>query len=108
MTAAAAAVRAGPAVPKTVGGQAVIEGVMMRAPRCMAVAVRRPDGGIVVLDRPWRSIWERLRFLRRPFLRGSVVLVESIANGMSALSYSARVAGEAAAAAADGVGLPGA
>ncbi len=77
---------------------------MMRSPRCMAVAVRRPGGGIVVLDRPWRSIWERLRFLRRPFLRGSVVLVESIANGMSALSYSARVAGEAAAAAGDGAG----
>jgi uncharacterized protein YqhQ len=76
----------------TIGGQAVIEGVMMRGPSCLAVAVRRPQGAIVVRDQPWRSVWERLRFLRWPLLRGAVVLVESIANGMSALAYSARIA----------------
>ena len=78
----------------SVGGQAVIEGVMMRGPSCLAVAVRNTRGEIVVRDQPWRSIWERLRFLRWPFLRGGVVLVESLANGMSALSYSARIAAE--------------
>jgi uncharacterized protein YqhQ len=78
----------------SVGGQAVIEGVMMRGPSCLAVAVRNSRGEIVVRDQPWRSIWERLRFLRWPFLRGGVVLVESLANGMSALSYSARIAAE--------------
>ena len=83
------------AAPLTVGGQAVIEGVMMRSPRCLAVAVRHPDGRLVVRDQPWRSVWEKLRFLRWPFLRGTVILVESMANGMSALSYSARVAGDA-------------
>jgi uncharacterized protein YqhQ len=75
-----------------VGGQAVIEGVMMRGPSCLAVAVRNPEGRLVVRDQPWRSIWERLRFLRWPFLRGAVVLVESLANGMRALAYSADIA----------------
>jgi len=78
----------------TYGGQAVIEGVMMRGPSCLAVALRNTRGEIVVRDQPWRSIWERLRFLRWPFLRGGVVLVESLANGMSALSYSAKIAAE--------------
>ncbi len=72
-----------------VGGQAVIEGVMMRAPRSMAVAVRRPDGSIVVREDAWISIWERLRFLRWPLLRGGVVLVESLYNGIQALNFAA-------------------
>ncbi len=72
-----------------VGGQAVIEGVMMRAPRCMAVAVRRADGTIVVREDAWVSIWERWRFLRWPGLRGAVVLAESVYNGMQALSFAA-------------------
>jgi uncharacterized protein YqhQ len=72
-----------------VGGQAVIEGVMMRAPRSLAVAVRRPDGSIVVREDAWISLWERLGFLRAPFLRGSVILFESIYNGMEALAFAA-------------------
>ena len=72
-----------------VGGQAVIEGVMMRAPRSMAIAVRRPDGSIVVREDAWISIWERLRFLRWPLLRGGVVLVESLYNGIQALNFAA-------------------
>ncbi|MBI5499693.1 MAG: DUF1385 domain-containing protein [Deltaproteobacteria bacterium] len=78
----------------SVGGQAVIEGVMMRAPTCFAVAVRDSRSRIVVRDRPWRSLAERLRFLRWPFLRGAVVLGESLANGMNALAYSAKIAAE--------------
>jgi uncharacterized protein YqhQ len=72
-----------------VGGQAVIEGVMMRAPRSMAIAVRRPDGTIVVREDAWISIWERLRFLRWPLLRGGVVLIESLYNGIQALNFAA-------------------
>jgi uncharacterized protein YqhQ len=72
-----------------VGGQAVIEGVMMRAPRSMAIAVRRPDGSIVVREDAWISIWEHLKFLRWPLLRGSVVLVESLYNGLQALNFAA-------------------
>ena len=77
-----------------VGGQAVIEGVMMRAPSCFAVAVRDSKNRIVIRDRPWRSIGEKLRVLRWPFLRGAVVLGESLANGMNALAYSAKIAAE--------------
>jgi len=75
-----------------VGGQAVIEGVMMRGPRSLAVAVRRPDGEIVLRDAAWQSIWERLKFLRWPFFRGSVVLIESLVNGIGALNFSAEQA----------------
>lgn len=75
-----------------VGGQAVVEGVMMRSPHSLAVAVRRANGEIVCKESAWRSLWERFRFLRWPFLRGSVVLLESLVNGISALNFSARVA----------------
>ena len=78
--------------PETIGGQAVLEGVMMRAPRSMAVAVRKRDGSIVVRETPWEPVWARLKFLRWPFLRGAVMLVESLWNGLQALSFSAEQA----------------
>jgi uncharacterized protein YqhQ len=74
------------------GGQAVIEGVMMRSPHAYAVAVRKPSGEIVVDERPWHSIWNRFKFLRWPFFRGTVVLVESLVNGLQALNFSANAA----------------
>ncbi|MCG3171886.1 MAG: hypothetical protein GMKNLPBB_00027 [Myxococcota bacterium] len=77
-----------------VGGQAVLEGVMMRSANSFAVAVRRPNGEIVIKEAPWNSVWERLTFLKKPFLRGVIVLFESLFNGMSALSFSASQAGE--------------
>ena len=79
-----------------VGGQAVIEGVMMRSPRCLAIAVRRPDGTIVVREDAWISIWERLRFLRWPLFRGAVILAESVYNGIQALNFAAEQAEAAA------------
>ncbi len=72
-----------------VGGQAVIEGVMMRSPNSLAVVCRRPDGSIVIKEDLWRPIWAKLRFLRLPMLRGGVVLLESLVNGISALTFSA-------------------
>jgi uncharacterized protein YqhQ len=78
--------------PDTIGGQAVLEGVMMRAPRSMAVAVRKRDGSILVRETPWEPVWSSFRFLRWPFLRGAVNLVESLWNGMQALSFSAEQA----------------
>ena len=75
--------------PMSVGGQAILEGVMMRSPHSLAVAVRRPNVEIVVKEDRWVSIWERARFLRKPFLRGAVVLFESLHNGMKALTFSA-------------------
>ncbi len=77
-----------------VGGQAVIEGVMMRGKTHVAVAVRQPDGEISVDVRPVNSIADRYPILKKPFLRGVVSLVESLVMGMKALAYSAQVSGE--------------
>ena len=72
----------------TVGGQAVIEGVMMRSPRCLAVAVRRANGEIVVREQPWRSTFAA-SVMKVPFVRGALVLYESMRNGYEALQFSA-------------------
>jgi uncharacterized protein YqhQ len=70
-----------------IGGQAVLEGVMMRAPTSFAVAVRRRDGSILVRERPMSS--ERTTPGRIPFVRGIVSLVESLRLGSEALRFSA-------------------
>lgn len=77
-----------------IGGQAVIEGVMMRGPEDVAVAVRKADGSIDVDVHPVNSIQDRHPILKKPLIRGMVVLVESLVMGMKALSYSAQVSGE--------------
>ena len=80
-------------MPKiSVGGQAVIEGVMMRAPNALAIAVRRPNGEVTVKEDVWRSFSNRFRFLKWPLVRGSVVLLETLINGLQALSFSANQA----------------
>ncbi len=71
------------------GGQAVIEGVMMRGPEGMAIAVRRPDKQIVVEKRQVRAWARRYKFLGWPLLRGVVAFIESLVIGMSALNFSA-------------------
>lgn len=77
-----------------VGGQAVIEGVMMRGPELTATAVRDPSGKIQVEVKPVHSISERFPVLKKPFIRGTVSLIESLVIGMKSLSYSAKMAGE--------------
>lgn len=75
-----------------VGGQAVIEGIMMRAPRTFTVVVRRPDGQLSVREDRWYSPMERWPILAKPFLRGCIVLYEALFNGIQALTYSAQEA----------------
>jgi uncharacterized protein YqhQ len=72
-----------------IGGQAVIEGVMMRAPSCMSVAVRRPDGSIAVREGPLRAKLLTGPYSKIPGLRGMIMLVESISLGYGALRFSA-------------------
>ena len=74
-----------------VGGQAVIEGVMMRSPKSFAVVCRRSAGAIVVREQEWHSLWNRFPFLKWPFFRGGVVLLEALMNGMSALTFAANL-----------------
>ena len=71
-----------------IGGQAVIEGVMMRSPKSFVVAVRRPKGGIAIREQQWQSFLPELKFLRWPIFRGAVVLLESLHNGFVALQFS--------------------
>lgn len=71
-----------------IGGQAVIEGVMMRAPKCLTVAVRRPDGALVVREGPLRAKYLTGPFSKIPGLRGVVMLVESLSLGYGALRFS--------------------
>ncbi len=75
-----------------VGGQAVIEGVMMKSPKSLAVVVRRPNGEIVAKEdvlHPWA---DRFPFLKWPILRGTLILIETLIQGIQALNYSANQA----------------
>ena len=77
-----------------VGGQAVLEGVMMRSPSHWSVAVRKPDGDIAHVNQPIKSPMARHRIWRLPVIRGVVALGESLAIGFRALAISANYAAQ--------------
>ena len=77
-----------------VGGQAVIEGVMMRKQNTIATAVREPTGNITVKTDKINSLSDRYPVLKKPMLRGVIALGESLVYGMKALSFSAQVQGD--------------
>lgn len=81
-----------PNEPLQVGGQAVIEGVMMRAKNVIATAVRRRDGEIVIKKEEFHSSLERYPRLKIPILRGAIGLIEMMYIGIRTLNYSAEVA----------------
>jgi len=76
----------------SIGGQAVIEGVMMRSPNAFVVAVRKPDGTIRLRRDQWYGLSKKLDIFKKPFLRGILMLVETMANGVVSLNYSANIA----------------
>jgi uncharacterized protein YqhQ len=76
----------------SIGGQAVIEGVMMRSPHFIAVAVRKPNNKIIIKNVPYRGIASRIPLLKKPVFRGVAGLIESMIQGVGALSYSANIA----------------
>ena len=76
-----------------VGGQAVMEGIMMKSPIRSVLAVRTPDGEIVTEEMQSKSVRERFKILRLPVLRGCVAFVESLAIGYKSLMRSAELAG---------------
>lgn len=78
----------------SIGGQAVIEGVMMRGPKFIATAVREPSGNIVVQKEPLKSVSDKYPILKKPMIRGVVALIESLVYGLKCLSFSAQAAGE--------------
>jgi uncharacterized protein YqhQ len=76
----------------SIGGQAVLEGVMMRGPTSWSVACRMPEGSISVEQHPLPTLNERYPILKRPLLRGVLVLIESLMIGVKALMISANKA----------------
>ena len=77
-----------------IGGQAVLEGVMMRGPSNWALAVRKPNGEIAEVNRPIHSVMTRHWFFRLPIVRGIIALGESLAIGFRALAISANYAAQ--------------
>lgn len=78
----------------TVGGQAVIEGVMMRGHKGIATAVRNPEGIIVVNHDDTKPLSQKHKILRWPLIRGAVALVDSMKIGIKSLNWSASIFGE--------------
>src|SRR4029077_13037145 len=77
-----------------VGGQAVMEGVMMRAPHSYCVAVRKADGEIVTEQMPLPKISDKYKIFKYPVLRGIGTLFQAMSLGMKALKFSADVSME--------------
>ncbi len=76
----------------TPGGQAVVEGVLMRSMKNMAVAVRKPNGQIAVKKRKIHSLRDKYKVLNLPFIRGILNMVEMLTIGVRELNYSANMA----------------
>ena len=81
-----------PSKPMQIGGQAVIEGVMMRAPGSVATAVRRHNGSIAVRKESYISFGEKIKISKIPILRGAVGLIDMMYLGIKTLNFSAEVA----------------
>ncbi len=75
-----------------VGGQAVIEGVMMRSPNFWAIAVRKPDGSIELKKDRLKLLSEKTKFFKLPIIRGFLMLISALVLGIKALNFSANVA----------------
>jgi len=81
-------------VDMLIGGQAVIEGVMMRSLSGYSIAVRQPNGGIAIKKDKLSAVTKKYPFLRFPVLRGSLALIQSLILGFQALNYAASVVSE--------------
>ena len=78
----------------SVGGQAVMEGVMMKSPTGVALAVRRADGTIATRYDNWTTRAQKGTFWGLPIIRGVVTFIESLTTGMNTLTESAKLAGK--------------
>ena len=76
--------------PTSIGGQAVIEGIMMKGPTCMATAIRKADGSILVDKKESKSFIKKLKLNKIPILRGFLAFFESMFTGVKCLMFSAK------------------
>jgi uncharacterized protein YqhQ len=74
------------------GGQAVIEGVMMRGRRFFAVACRKTNGEIIVESESIESVMKKFQWMNKPFLRGALMMIDTLVLGMKTLAFSAGIA----------------
>lgn len=77
--------------PKNIGGQALIEGVMMKGPKELAIAVRTPDQKITIKKEAVSTVTQRYGLHKIPFLRGGIALIESMVLGVRSITYSAEL-----------------
>jgi uncharacterized protein YqhQ len=80
--------------PTLVGGQAVLEGVMMRSPHAWGICIRRPDGSLATHSEPLEKLSDKHKWMAWPFVRGLITLGQAMGLGFRALRYSANVAME--------------
>lgn len=78
----------------SIGGQALIEGVMLRSPKSFVMAIRRSDGKIHIKIKEWTSLNLKYKFLKLPVIRGAYIVFETMINSMVSLNYSANIAME--------------
>src|SRR3989338_5957783 len=76
----------------SIGGQALIEGVLMKSPTHIGIAVRNQNSEIIVKREPYKSLTKKYKVLSIPFIRGSIVLGETMISGLKALNYSSDIA----------------
>ncbi len=74
----------------SIGGQAIMEGIMMRGPKEIAIAVRKPDNEIIIEKRPISSVLQKSKILKLPIIRGCISFFESMVIGIKALMFSAQ------------------
>lgn len=73
----------------SIGGEALIEGVMMRGPESVGIAIRKPDGEIIIDKKPLQTLAKRYKFFKAPIVRGAVGIIESMVLGVKSIMYSA-------------------
>ena len=75
-----------PEIDFAVGGQAVIEGVMMRSPNFVTIAVRKESGNVKIKDEPFNTLAKKIKILGKPFIRGILNLIEMMLVGVRAIN----------------------
>lgn len=75
----------------TIGGQSILEGIMMKGPRKTCTVVRKPDGGLAIEEKPYTPLKETHKIAGVPVIRGFVLMVQSLIEGFQAIDYSSKI-----------------
>lgn len=75
----------------TIGGQSILEGIMMKGPRKTCTVVRKPDGGLSIEEKSYTPLREKVKLAGVPVIRGFVLMVQSLIEGFQAIDYSSKI-----------------